>query len=240
MAITDQPERPPTSREAFEEAIELLRSDRARGFNIDIETDTMVFEDQAAEKQARVEFIGAISSFLKEAVPAAMMFPAMAPVLMEVLMFGVRGFKVGRQLEQVFDDAAEQLSEMKPQEGQGQPGQQQQRTGPDPQVEMAKLKLENQRMMQEMEIEKGKIALALQEFQLERQKVMGELSIKGQKQQADAAAQQAGQAIDAEKVGLERERAETDAMLRQEEIDQRREAAEVQARQRASAPQLRG
>lgn len=119
-------EQPLSSREAFEEAIELLRSDRSRGFSVDIETDTMVFEDRRAERQARVEFITAVSSFLQQAVPAATMYPGIAPVLMQILMFGVRGFKVGRELEQVFDEAADELSEVKPQQGQSPDQQAQQ------------------------------------------------------------------------------------------------------------------
>lgn len=156
-------ERPPTSREAFDEAVELLRSDRSRGFNIDIETDTMVFEDQQAEKQSRIEFIGAISSYLKEAVPAAMMIPAMAPALMEVLMFGVRGFKVGRQLEQVFDDAADQLSELKPQ--QGQMGQQDKGA----QAKQEQLEIKKAELAMKREDDEARLKAALEDQTIRRQ-----------------------------------------------------------------------
>ena len=111
-----QADRPPSSRETFEQAIEMLREDRSRGFNIDIETDTMVFEDQKAEKAARVELIGAISSFLREAIPAGQLYPEIKEVLIGLLMFGVRGFKAGRDIEQLLEEAADQLTEAGPQQ----------------------------------------------------------------------------------------------------------------------------
>jgi hypothetical protein len=143
-------DRPPSSRETFEQAIEMLREDRSRGFNIDIETDTMVFEDQKAEKAARVEFIGAVSNFLREAVPAAQLYPQIAPILIELLMFGVRGFKAGQHLEQVFEEATDQLAEA---------GPQQQKPDPKIQAEQARV-----------EADKARLAIDREDKQL-RQKV---------------------------------------------------------------------
>lgn len=139
--------RPPSSREVFDQAVEMLRSDRTRGFNIDIETDTMVFEDQQQEKQTRVEFIQAVTSYLKEAIPAMQAYPQAGPLLMEMLMFGVRGFKAGRGLEQMLEQASEEVTEM-----QKQPQQ------PDPkaQAEQAKLQAEQQKMQMEQQADQAK------------------------------------------------------------------------------------
>ena len=146
-----QADRPPSSRETFEQAIEMLREDRSRGFNIDIETDTMVFEDQKAEKAARVEFIGSVSNFLKEAVPAAQLYPQIAPILIELLMFGVRGFKAGQHLEQVFEEATDQLAEA---------GPQQQKL--DPKIEEAKGRAEADKARLAVEAEKAKATAMLE------------------------------------------------------------------------------
>lgn len=211
-------ERPLSSREAFDEAIELLRSDRTRGFNIDIETDSMVFEDRRAERQARIEFITAVSGFLREAVPAATMYPAMAPVLMQILMFGVRGFKVGRELEHVFDEVADQVAEMKPQQGQQPQKGEQSKGGADPQVAMAELKAQMQadmaKLKQEAEIAKRQFALDIQEFQLEQQRVMGDLRLRAEKQRSDAADKQVGRALEAAKLAETHRDNVADATLR--------------------------
>lgn len=143
-------ERPPSAREAFADAIDLLRSDRSRGFAIDIETDTMVFEDQRFERSARVEFITAVSQFMQQAVPAAQLYPDLRPILMKMLMLGVRGFKAGRDLEQAFEQAEEQWSEAPP------PQQK-----PDPKAEEAKARLEadKAKMMLEQEAMKARLAM---------------------------------------------------------------------------------
>ena len=143
-------DRPPSSRETFEQAIEMLREDRSRGFNVDIETDTMVFEDQKAEKAARVELIGAISSFLREAIPAGQLYPEIKEVLIGLLMFGVRGFKAGRDIEQLLEEAADQLTEA---------GPQQQKPDPKIQAEQARV-----------EADKARLAIDREDKQL-RQKV---------------------------------------------------------------------
>src|SRR3990167_6275015 len=160
-----QADRPPSSRETFEQAIEMLREDRSRGFNIDIETDTMVFEDQKAEKTARVVFIGSISNFLREAVPAAQLYPQIAPILIELLMFGVRGFKAGRHLEQVFEEATDQLAEAGPQQ-----------QSPDPKAEEAKARMEADRAKLMLEQEGMQARL-----QMERERQDADLGFEAKK-----------------------------------------------------------
>jgi hypothetical protein len=82
-------------------AIKLLKDPLMRNFRIDIETDSTVALDQNTEKQARVEFVTAIGQYLEAAMQIAST-PAgqsLAPLLGEILLFAVRGFKVGTQLE---------------------------------------------------------------------------------------------------------------------------------------------
>lgn len=92
-------------------AIELLRNDKLRGFRIDIEVDSTIYGDEAQEKEDRTEFIKAVTSFLQQAITIAAGMPEMAPLLGKLLQFGVRGFRVGRDLEtaiEEFTDTAEQ------------------------------------------------------------------------------------------------------------------------------------
>lgn len=82
-----------------------------RSFRIEIAADTLVQIDEQAEKEARVEFLTATGSFLEKAVQAAQVAPQMVPLLMEMLKWGVTGFKVGKSIEGAFDEATQQLTQ---------------------------------------------------------------------------------------------------------------------------------
>lgn len=87
-----------------------------RQFRIDIEADTLVYLDEKAEKESRVEFLTANGSFMEKAMammaqagPAA---PALVPLVMEMWKFGVTGFRVGKTIEGAFDECAEKLKQI--------------------------------------------------------------------------------------------------------------------------------
>ncbi len=92
-------------------AIALLKDPMQRQFRIDVETDSTIALDQTAEKQARTEFVTAIGGFLEAAVQIAAtpMGAELGPMLGEILLFAVRGFKVGSQLEGAIETAIEGL-----------------------------------------------------------------------------------------------------------------------------------
>lgn len=95
-----------------EQALQLLKTASLRDFRIEIVADSMIYMDEIQEKQDRMEMLTATGNFLKEAVPAAESNPQLAPLLMEMLKFGVEGFKVGKTLEGTFDTVADQLKKI--------------------------------------------------------------------------------------------------------------------------------
>lgn len=84
----------------WEQIEQVLRTDGARCFRIDIETDSTIKADQEADKAARIEFLTAAGGFIQQA--AQIPVPELQPLLMEMLKFGVGGFKAGRELEGEF------------------------------------------------------------------------------------------------------------------------------------------
>ena len=61
------------------EAVEqLLKSQKIRPFVLDIETDSTIQPDENAEKQKRVEFMGALGLLLQQGVMAMQMAPQLA------------------------------------------------------------------------------------------------------------------------------------------------------------------
>lgn len=102
------------------QAMQLLLGERAmnpdadpqnpmRSFRIEVDADSLVYMDEQAEKQSRVEFLTAAGGFLKNALEAGQQAPQLTPLLMEMLKFGVQGFKIGRTIEGQFDIVTEQL-----------------------------------------------------------------------------------------------------------------------------------
>jgi hypothetical protein len=93
---------------SFDDIIALLRDDPARCMRIDIETDSTIKQDQIQDRADRVEFIKAIGSYINEVLPAAQQDPSLVPVLAQMFMFGVRGYQVGKETEQVLSDWVQQ------------------------------------------------------------------------------------------------------------------------------------
>ena len=85
-------------------AITLLRNERLRGFRVDIEVDSTIYGDQQQEKGDRTAFIASVTQFMQQAMMISAQMPEAAPLLGKFLQFGVRGFKVGRDLEQAIED----------------------------------------------------------------------------------------------------------------------------------------
>lgn len=89
-----------TPEATWEEVMALLQDDGARGFRIDIETDSTVLVDVEQEQRNRIEFLTAVTGFAEKWLPA-MQQGAVTPALFKaMLVFAVRGFKVGREIEE--------------------------------------------------------------------------------------------------------------------------------------------
>lgn len=141
-----------------------------RSFRIEVASDSLVQMDEQQEKADRMEFLKASGAFLKEAFPIIQQAPQAAPLLVQMLKFGVTAFKVGKTIEGDFDQALDQLKQQA-----AQPQQ------PKPDPAMIKIQAESQadaaRMQQEGQLEQFKAQLADQQAQREA----------AMKQQADEA-----------------------------------------------------
>jgi hypothetical protein len=104
------------------EVMALLRDNTLRTFRIDIETDSTIEPDDQDEKQRRIEFVQAVGEYVAKSIPALQLAPAMTPVIAEGLKFLVRGFRVGREMEEVIDKALGELQAGGLQQPQGAAG----------------------------------------------------------------------------------------------------------------------
>lgn len=146
------------------QVMQLLRDDMARQFRIDIETDSTIRADEEEEKTRRVEFLEASGSFLEKAVLAAQQAPQMVPLLGEMLLFAIRGFKVGRELEEQFETAIQQLSQQQSQQPQQDP-----RAAAEAQATQAKTAKMQQETTQEQEEHRAAMADKAQKMRFEQE-----------------------------------------------------------------------
>lgn len=152
-----------TDQQLVPQAIELLKDNPMRTFRIEIATDSMLYADEQQEKTDRVEFLQATSSFIEKAIQGAQAVPEMTPILMDLLKFGVQGFRVGRTLEGEFDTFADAEKEKQAQ-AQANP----QPPAPDP--EMIKAQAEQQKMQMEAQLEQMRMQLEGQKLEFEKYK----------------------------------------------------------------------
>jgi len=112
----------------IQSAIQLIRDERFRGFRVDIEVDSTIYGDAAQEKGDRTEFISEVTKYLQTSMVMAAQVPEILPLLGKLLQFGVRGFRVGRDLEssiEEFCDSAVKIAKQKQAQAAAQPNPEQ-------------------------------------------------------------------------------------------------------------------
>ena len=147
----------PDDQALVPQAIAMLKDNPMRTFRIEVATDSMLYQDEQQEKADRVEFLGAVGTYLEKAVQAAQAMPAEAvPLIMDLLKFGVTGYRIGRVIEGEFDNVADAIKEQSKQPKQ-----------PKPDPEMLKIQMEAQARQAELQSE---VQARDHEIQLEAQK----------------------------------------------------------------------
>ncbi len=127
-------EQPPEFQEAFPAALALLRNDTMRNFRVEVESDSTVAVDENTEKQQATELLAAMGSFLKDVAPVAQAAPQMLPLLGQMLLYGVRHYRGGRNLEGAVEQAFQALEQAAEQAQQQQAMMAQQGPPPDPRM----------------------------------------------------------------------------------------------------------
>lgn len=139
-------------------ALELLKSGALAEFRIEVSADSLVQIDEDREKEQATEFITAVSGFIANASKVP---PEAAPMMGELLKFGVSRFKAGKTMEGVIDEfvdkAKQQAQAPKP------PSPEQIKA----QAEQAKMQFEQQKMQQEAAQQAAETQRAQLEMQME-------------------------------------------------------------------------
>ena len=105
-------------------AIELIKNPAKARLQIVIRPESIAMVDYSEMKQERTEYMNSISTFMQSASPLMESDPAAKPLLMELLQWGLAGFKGSSEIEGVLDRAIAASAEAeKAKEGQEQPSE---------------------------------------------------------------------------------------------------------------------
>jgi len=177
-------------------AIQLMKSEPARNFRIEVASDSLVEMDEQAEKQSRTEFMTAFGVTMRDALPMVQQAPEMAPLIGEVLQFVVRTFKGGRSLESALETTIEKMNA--PKEPQG-PSPEQMQAQAQQQMEQAKMQATMQAEQAKMQASQQMEAMKTQaQAQIEQFKAQQAMELEQMKQQAETERQAYKAQLDAQ------------------------------------------
>ena len=186
------------------QALQLLANKPLRAFRVEIAADSLVQIDEREEKESRVEFLTAIGAFMKGAVEIGGAAPQLAPLIMELLKFGVTGFKVGKTIEGTIDQAIEELK---------QAAKQPKPPDPKVQAEQMKAQAEVQKAQMSVQVEQQKAQIDERRMKMEEQHDMRQMQIDGAMQQQDAAMQQQNMQMKGQQMQMQHQQKMQAAMM---------------------------
>ena len=161
----------PVDQQMIPQALQLIKDKPLRNFRIEIAADSLVQIDEQQMKQERLEFLNTYSNFLKQVLPIGQQMPVAAPMIIELMKYGVQAFKQARTIEGVLDQALMQIQQMAAQPQ--PPNPEMQKMQAQTQVEQAKLQAEQQnhaaRLQNEAQIEQLKLQHDAQVEQMKAQ-----------------------------------------------------------------------
>lgn len=140
---------------SWDEIMEILTSDVAREFSIDIETDSTISATQEQDEQAVTNLLTGIVQFIEGMGPAVTQGILPLDAAKKMLMSAVRRFKLGREVE----DALEEIGQ----------GQQDDPNAAAQQAEQQKQQIEMQKQQMQMQADQQKMQMEQEVAQKEHQ-----------------------------------------------------------------------
>ena len=190
-----------TGMEITPEMVAIMRDDAMRAYRVDIETDSTIAADEQKDKQDVAELFGAMGEFVGAIGPLVTEGAIPKDAALAVMKWGMRRFKVSREIEQMLDPPPQQVG--------------QQPTDPKQAAAQAAQQAEMRRVQAQL--------------QLKQQQAQQEAKVREQQAQADIARRDFE--MRAEQARKDRETEQRMNLARQEfEREQQRKDAETRAR----------
>jgi hypothetical protein len=131
------------AKPSWEELLQVMRNDLILSYRIDIETDSTIAPDAAAEQQAMAELMTGVSNFVATIGPAVASGYLPVDVAKSLLLMAVRRFKAGPAIEGEIEKIQ-------------QPAPQQQQQAPDNTLQIEQMRLEGQMQVKQAELGSAK------------------------------------------------------------------------------------
>jgi hypothetical protein len=163
--------------QALAPAAKLLKSDTPREYKIDVESDTTVAPDDETRKQEFTEFVTAMGGLIGQGMQAAQAGVLPEQLVGQIILFGLRKFKAGRDIEEEIEKGFTEQAEARKQQA-GKPSPEEQAAQMKQQIEMQKLELKRQEMMMEAQNSAQKLQLEVADLQQKGQIEMAKLKQK--------------------------------------------------------------
>ncbi|HEY5412992.1 MAG TPA: hypothetical protein VIJ94_19935 [Caulobacteraceae bacterium] len=224
----------------IEAIVKFLRDNLMRPFTLDIETDSTIAPDEAAQQGRATALITAVGNYLGEAIPMVQELPQSAPLVATFLKYIASQFRVGREIEGVIDKFADQMMAMGEQPKGPTPAQQKDQA--EQQAQQTKNQLDGQAMQLkavtqavQAKLDQATLVIQQQKGQLDAQKQQYDISLATARFQldqkvaaSDAQIANSKNAIEATKhAGIEETKRQESALDHLTEI----QVAEIEAKQ---------
>ena len=178
---------PPEDQQMIQPAMALVMDDGEELYwRVDIQATSMAITDYAAVKQERSEFLNSVATFLQSASTVGQGAPQLIPLMLDMLKFGVSGFRVSKDIEGIFDKYIKEFTaELEAKKNSPPP--------PDPEVQkmQAELAMKQQEQQADLQTQQQKAQLEMQqkqqEFALQMRQDQQEFALKMQMMMQEAA-----------------------------------------------------
>lgn len=187
-------------------AVDLIKNPDASRWKIQVKPETLAMVDYAQLKQDRVEYINSLAVFMQSAAPLLEMEPAAAPFLMQLMKWGLAGFKGSNEIEGVVDQAIAAFEKSQQQGGQQKPDPEQIKA----QAEIQKAQMAMQKAQMDMQRDQQKFQMEMQQLKMEFEYKMLEMQTKHQLEMEKL---RAGVAAERERQEVQTEANSTEAVI---------------------------
>jgi len=211
---------PEADRPLIPQAIQLIKSPEDILWRVTVRPESVAMIDYAQLKQERTEYINALAMYMQSSAPLLQVDTGITPYLLELLKWGLAGFKGSGAIEGVLDQAINAAQKAAIQKASQPPP-------PDPKVEAQKMKAQAdmQQAQMDAQLEMKKMQA---EMQMEQQKFQMEMQQDQQKHRLEVQKMQMEIAMLQQKLGIEREKQQMDLQGKAMDMALQREQGQMQ------------
>lgn len=162
--------------------MKFLRDNKMNPFTLDIETDSTIAPDEAGQQARAADFIKSVGGFLGQAMTMVEQIPQAAPVASAMLKFVASQYRVGREIEGVIDEFADQMEQIGQQPKGPSPEQQKaqadaQATQQQTELAQQKLQLDGEKQQLQSQLDAANVQLAQKNFELAQEQAKADAQL---------------------------------------------------------------